>query len=310
MRRHLVAFVVLSLAGGAPALAQQAGGPDAAIPPARAFAHHETIWTAFHEASGYGDVELRPMLLGDAPELRLTTMFVFKGERLTAAPAMVSVAFVALGPSARFGAARAVRFVPEDGAPLVVSEKAVVHTVRDLSPGVVEERVAFRVPRSEFLRLANARALSARVGSAEVVFGEEKLEALRDFASRMRPAVFDSTRAAATARVATRGFAIRKGVYEPRDVDEAARPELMMPRLPYPAAVPAAQRVARRVLLEFVVDSAGRIDPESLRGQSPEWDTPFVAALRASSADWRYVPAKKDSRPVAQIVRLAIPFEP
>lgn len=308
LRRLLAAPLALVLA--TPALAQKADDGVGGIPAARAFAHHETIWTAFHAASGYGDVELRPMLLADAPELRLTTMFVFKGERLVAAPPIVSVAFVGLGAAPRFGAARAVRFLPEGGAPLVVSEKAVVRTVRELSPGVVEERVAFRVPTSEFLRLANARSLRATVGSAEVAFGEEKLEALRDFASRMRPAVFDSTRAAASARVATRGFAIRKDVYEPRDVDEPARPELMMPRLPYPTSVPAAGRVPRRVLLEFVVDSAGRVDPASLRGQSPEWDAPFVAALRASATDWRYVPARKAGRPVAQIVRLALPFEP
>jgi hypothetical protein len=74
--------------------------------------------------------------------------------------------------------------------------------------------------------------------------------------------------------------------------------------------VPAAERVARRVLLQFVVDSAGRVDPESLRGQSPDWDTPFVDALRTSFAEWRFTPARKGGKPVAQIVRLAIPFEP
>ena len=308
IRRLLAAPLALVLAS--PLLAQKSDGDVAGIPAAREFAHHETIWTAYHAASGYGDVELRPMLLDDQPELRLTAMFVFRGERLVAPPPMVSVAFVARGPSARFAGSRAVQLLPEGGAPLVVDTKATAHTVRELSPGVVEERIGFRVPTPEFLRLSNARRLRARVGSAEVTFGDEQLEALRDFASRMRPAVFDSTRAAATARVATRGFAIRKAVYEPRDVDEPARAELMIPRPAYPTTVPAAQRVSRRVLLEFVVDSTGRVDLESMRGQSPEWDTPFVAALRASYADARFTPAKKHGRPVAQIVRQAIPFEP
>ena len=308
MRLLVTIFLGLPFAAAA---AQGPGAEGAATSAAsHAARHHETIWTAYHAASGYGDVELRPMLLVASPELRLTAMFVFKGERLTAPPPWVSVAFVATGSKARFTTAHAVRFLPGGGTPLNVAPKGVVHVVRPLGDGRVEERIAFRLTARDFLRLVGAPTLIARVGATEIALGAEQREALRDFASRMRPSVFDSTRAAATARVAVRGYAVRKDVYERRDVDEPALPSTLVPRPPYPAEIPAAERVARQVLLEFIVDSSGVVDLASLRSQSPERDAPFVAALRVSFAEYRFTPAMKGGRPVAQIVRQAILFEP
>lgn len=310
------ALALLVVAVG-PAVAQ--GGPRpvaapslAAVPASRAFHHHAEIWTGFHDASGYGDVELRPMLIAESPTpLRMTVMFVFKGRRLTAPPPWVSVALVANEATPRFGGSRAVRLTPGDGGAVVaVDEKEVAHTFTGSAGARAEERVAFRMTTADFLRLVHSSALTVRVGATEVALTDESLEALRDFASRMRPSTFDSTSAAATAVVATGPYRLRKDVYEARDVDESAKPSLLGAAPAYPAAVVGADRVRRQVLVEYVVDTAGVVDLASLRGRFPERDSLFVAALRPVLAQWRYTPATKAGHPVAQLVRQAVTFEP
>ena len=314
--RPIVGTLGLLVVVGGPAAAQ--GGPHpvaepllAAVPAARAFHHHAEIWTGFHDASGYGDVELRPMLIAESPTpLRMTAMFVFKGRRPTAPPPWVSVAFVANEATPRFGGSRAVRLTPGDGGAVVaIEEKEIAHTFTG-SGARAEERVAFRMTTADFLRLVHSSSLTVRVGATEHALSDESLEALRDFASRMRPATFDSTRAAATAVVATGPYRLRKDVYEARDVDESAKPSLLGAAPAYPATIVGADRVRRQVLVEYVVDTAGVVDLASLRGRFPERDSLFVAALRPVLAQWRYTPATKAGRPVAQLVRQAVTFEP
>jgi hypothetical protein len=322
-RRALSTLALVTSLTAAPAAAQGSGAVAAAapsstrpslaaVPAPRVFHHHADIWTGFHDASGFGDVELRPMPIADAPiPLRMAAIYVFKGRRPTAPPPWVSIAFVANDSVARFAAgSRAVRLTPAEGAPVTIREKEVAHTFGPAGAGK-EERVAFRMLTSDFLRLVGARSLAVRVGATtEVALSEESLEALRDFASRMRPSTFDSTRAAASADVATGPFRLRKDVYEARDVDTPAKPSLLGVLPPFPAAIVGADRVRRQVLVEYVVDTTGTPDPASLRGRFPERDSLFVEALRPALAQWRFTPATKAGHPVAQIVRQAVTFEP
>ena len=121
MRTTALALVAGAVCvGGSPASAdtQKAPAPALPIPAARTFAHEEIIWQGFHQASGYGMVDLRPMLLAESPELRLNTMFVFEGKRLAAPPKWVSVGLVSRAPRPRFTASPTLTVLLDGGTPL------------------------------------------------------------------------------------------------------------------------------------------------------------------------------------------------
>src|SRR5919202_3514306 len=85
------------------------------IPVARPFRHREEIRTAYHEASGYGSVELRPMRVSELPEVTLTALFSYRGRRLLAPPTDVSVGLKATDARAHFARARTLTFTLDGG---------------------------------------------------------------------------------------------------------------------------------------------------------------------------------------------------
>ncbi|MEJ7810118.1 MAG: hypothetical protein WKG32_06825 [Gemmatimonadaceae bacterium] len=320
MSATILALLALAPTLASPAAAQGRGAgaartspPRAAaalpIPPAREFAHHETIWMGYHEGSGYGTVELRPMPLRAEPLATLGAMYVYRGDRLTEPPAQVSVALRMRSSAARYAAARAIGFVTEEGRP-PVSAGPVVRQVAD-SAGTVIETLAVRMPVADFLRVVNAPRVAVRVAGSDLSLDGERLEALRDFASRMAPTAFERARSTARAAVDTQGLAVRKDSYDPTEVDERAAPAAMQEKPRYPVLPTGDQRV-RTILVEYVVDTLGHVEMATLRGRGADAvaDAPFVDAVRAVAARWEFTPARKNGRPVRQVVRQALLFEP
>jgi TonB family protein len=76
----------------------------------------------------------------------------------------------------------------------------------------------------------------------------------------------------------------------------------------YPAAL-AAGGIAGRVVLEYVVDTAGRAEPASIRVLQSSHPA-FAAAARSSVLGSRYRPARLRGNPVRQLVRQALSFRP
>jgi TonB family protein len=74
----------------------------------------------------------------------------------------------------------------------------------------------------------------------------------------------------------------------------------------YPTAL-AAAGVSGRVVLDYVVDTAGRAEPGSLRVVASSHPA-FVEAARASVLASRYQPARLRGRGVRQLVRQALSF--
>jgi hypothetical protein len=297
---HFVAPFVLLL--GPHALAAQHSAdersPERSIPAPRDFAHDETLWMGFHEASGYGTVELRPMLLAESPELRLQAMFVHQGRRLQRPPVTLSLAFHSVSDSSRFRESPSVTLVA-DGSSLRLGPA--IRQV-DRTGGRVRETVALRIPRGWFLWVTSAKRVTGRIDGVEFAIGDAQLEALRDLASRMTPAAHARALAALTAEGRAGGIELRKRVHDAADVDTPARPLLVRtPRFPSDSARTAPHMVR----FEFVVDTSGRADPESLRLASPRTDSLYLDAIRAVLPDWEFEPATKDGARVAQRVRQA-----
>jgi TonB family protein len=76
----------------------------------------------------------------------------------------------------------------------------------------------------------------------------------------------------------------------------------------YPAALKSAG-VSGDVLVQFVVDEAGRVDMrtfDSLRSSGPE----FTAAVKEALPTWRFDPAIRQGRKVKQVVQQAFEFRP
>ena len=282
------------------------GGRAAAVPAPREFRHRGTIWMEYHPASGFGSVDLRPLRVAEDPPLTLSAVFVHKGERLTAPPAQVSLALRVWSSRPRFAGVREIAFVL-DGSQRITAGP-VLRQQADTVGGVTET-IALRMPAAVFLRVVNARQAALRIGGTQVSLGEDVLEALRDFASRMEPAGYERARAAARAEVAAPGMTVRKDWYEPGEVDERAAVSMLQAKPAYPDLPPRERRV-RTVLVEYVVDTTGRVDPASVRAPSPDEDPRFVEAVRAVAAQWEFTPARKGGRPVRQIVRQALLFEP
>ena len=95
-------------------------------------------------------------------------------------------------------------------------------------------------------------------------------------------------------------------IYTERLVDRAvsARPDNPQPA--YPAILRSAQ-VAGEVLVQFVVDTLGRVEPQSikiLRATHPL----FADSVRRWLARTRYGPAEVDGRPVRQLVQQEVAF--
>jgi TonB family protein len=260
----------------------------------------------YHAASGFGTVELRPMRVAESPPAWLGAMYVYKGERLTTPPAQVSLALRVWSPAPRYAAVRELVFVLDSER---VAAGPLLRRSTD-SAGGATETLALRLPAALFQRITSARRVAVRAGATEIALDDEALEALRDLASRMDPAGYERARAAAQAAVTAQGMLLHKDWYDPGEVDERAAPSLLPAKPAYPNVPPRERRV-RTVLVEYVVDTTGRVDLATIRGQSPDGaDAPFIDAVRAVAAQWEFTPARKDGRPVRQLVREALLFEP
>lgn len=297
MRREALVGALLVVTAAHVAAAQSASP--------RAFAHHETIWMAFDSTSGYSTVELRPMRIADS--LTLAVVAVSPGTRFVTPP-YLSVAFTAVGAVSRRTGAREMDVVIDGRTAWHAARDDVLRTV-DSAAGGASETVALRMPTRVFFQLARAPAPILRVGGRPLALGAEQLEALRDVASRLSPEGYARARAASPVIAPTRHMRVRKDFYEPTEVDQRAVPSAFhgSPRFP---DLPEAQRLPRQVLVEFVVDTTGRVDLATLRGRSPAEDALFVEVLRLAMVKWEYTAATKDGRKVRQIVRQAIQFDP
>lgn len=299
MRLSLPAALLLA---AAPAAAQ-APAARATIPAPRAFAHHATIQMGYHEPSGYGLVELRPMVVAEKPEVRLAAMYNFKGRALTAPPEAVGLAVQTVDAPGAFGAAKRLVFTLDDGSTVVTDS---LITVVDGSSGHRIETRSRKVLRRDFLRIANSTRVTARAGSLEFTLGEEQLEALRDFASRMSPAAHAAALAAASAKVETPAFELKRDFYEAKEVDAFARPSAVQTIPPYPAGVP---HQPWKFAVRYVVDTTGHVDPATFDAMDPS-DSAYVEALRRVVPAWEFKPAEKDGHHVRQIIRQVLTYDP
>ena len=304
MKRLSLCILSACLTSGA--VAQGGRAPALPIPAPRDFHHRATIWMEYHAASGFGSVDLRPVRVADQPPVSLAAMFVHKGERLSAPPAQVSIAVKTWADRPRHAGVRELVFALNDAERVAASP--LLHQQTDTVGGVTET-LAVRMPTAIFLRIANAASAEIRIGDTRVPLGDDALEALRDFASRMLPAGWERARAAASARVETPMMALRKDYYEPHEVDERAAVSMLPPKARYPD-LPPQERKVRSVLVEYVVDTTGRVDLATVRAGSPDEDPRFIEAVRAVAGQWEFTPARKSGRPVRQIVHQTLLFEP
>jgi TonB family protein len=90
-------------------------------------------------------------------------------------------------------------------------------------------------------------------------------------------------------------------------VDVAARPDSGAIRPAYPDSL-FRENVAGQVLVEFVVDTSGVVDAESISSISSTHPQ-FTDAVRRALRDARFSPAKMSGRPVRQLVQLPVRFE-
>lgn len=95
-------------------------------------------------------------------------------------------------------------------------------------------------------------------------------------------------------------------VYDETVVELTARPAPDNPMPHYPLSL-RRKRIQGVVIVQFVVDSAGFLRPETLRFvQSP--DPAFSESVEAALAHSRYYPAMLGGRPVSQLVRQSFTF--
>ncbi|HEX2781061.1 MAG TPA: hypothetical protein VHM30_16295 [Gemmatimonadaceae bacterium] len=300
---RLASALLFVLAALAPTARAQSTASRTAIPAPRSFAHHETIQMGYHEPSGYGLVELRPMLVGEHPEIRLSAMYNFKGRALSAPPEAVGIAVQAIDAPGAFGAGKRLVFTLDDGTTVTTDS---LITVVDQSSGHRVETRSRKVLRRDFLRIVSSTRVTARAGTLEFTLGEAQLEALRDFASRMTPAAHAAALAAASAQVRTQSFQLKRDWYEAKEVDSFARPSAVQALPPYP---PGVERRPWKLAVRYVVDTSGHVDPASFEGMDPA-DSAYVAALRQVIPLWEFKPAEKDGKHVRQIIRQVVTFEP
>lgn len=96
-------------------------------------------------------------------------------------------------------------------------------------------------------------------------------------------------------------------VYTADQVDEPARADTAAPVVPvYPEEL-YKSRTPGQVIVEFVVDTMGKAEPETF-GVVSSTDARFTAAVRAALASARFTPAVRAGRKVRQIVRQPFSF--
>lgn len=266
-------------------------------------AHRETIVHGYHDASGFGNVELRPMKVVESPELGLTLMAIFPGRRMTAPPKWVSVGLRSRGTTARFRENAMLSFVA-NGLRVPAGAMFRVANARDT---MLEETLALRIPLATFRKIAGAPTLTVRVDTMSFALTLEQLAAVRDFGDRLTPAGWARAHAIADAVSRRQGFTLHKDWYEHSEVDTPARPLQVGVDIAFPTTGLPERRV---VTFEYVIDTLGVPDVTTFRGTHPERDAPFLEALRRSLEHWRFVPAQKAGRPVRQMMRQARTFEP
>lgn len=98
--------------------------------------------------------------------------------------------------------------------------------------------------------------------------------------------------------------------FGPADVDESVQQVLleMTPLPEYPDSL-LQHGIGGSVLVEFVVDSTGRVRRDSF-GVIATTHALLVDPVRAAVATYRYLPAQRAGRPVAQVVMLPFQFLP
>jgi hypothetical protein len=63
-------------------------------------------------------------------------------------------------------------------------------------------------------------------------------------------------------------------------------------------------------MFRYVVDTTGRVDPSTVRSETPRTDSLFVESIRYVADTWKFAPARKDGRPVRVEVRQVFEFVP
>ncbi|MEO5815656.1 MAG: hypothetical protein ABIT20_10295 [Gemmatimonadaceae bacterium] len=96
--------------------------------------------------------------------------------------------------------------------------------------------------------------------------------------------------------------------YEADDVSCRAVAQNATTRLPFPEALPAAKRQAADVVVRFIVDTMGRVEPQSISlfDRTP---TAIAAASRAHVATWRFRPAELAGVRVRQFINVKLAFD-
>ena len=77
--------------------------------------------------------------------------------------------------------------------------------------------------------------------------------------------------------------------------------------LPFPSTVPASKRVPSEIGVRFVLDTAGRVEPGSMRFL-PGTPASLMQAGRTAIRSWHYRHAEWDGTPVRQVVQTTLTF--
>ena len=115
-----------------------------------------------------------------------------------------------------------------------------------------------------------------------------------------------AARPPATVTTTSSAGRIAPAAYTESQVQEVAEPMAGSAAPAYPAALEQA-RVEGRVLAEFVVDTAGRVEADSFHALEST-NAVFTEAVAAALAGLRYRPATIGGKPVRQIVRQPFVF--
>lgn len=300
----LLALLAAPLGAQGARKASTAAAPAPEIPGRRPFDHKHHIRTELHAPTNFTMVELEPLSLRLRPDVRLRVMFRFPGRELKAPPASLTFAVVSRSPLPLFTDKPSVSLARDQAA----AEKIAVQHWAKPSGHDVDETVYATMPRAQFLRLAAAYRAELKIDTMTFALEGATMEALRDLASRMSPAGFRQALAeqgrvdddTSAAKVAT--SALSAG-----EVDTPVRPIGLLSRPRFPAGAPAERH---RVHFRYVVDTTGRVETGSLRGESPTADAPYLESLREAAAKWVFRAALKGGKPVRMEVRQVYEFEP
>ncbi len=99
----------------------------------------------------------------------------------------------------------------------------------------------------------------------------------------------------------------RLKVYTADQVDIPARVDSSAPATPWYPDPLYKERVPGRVLAEFVVDTAGRPEPETI-GIVSSTDPRFAASVVRALSEARFIPARLRGHPVRQLVQQPFTF--